>query len=166
MLPIIPIALGLAGRYLPEAIGWLKGDKAEDAARDLLNIAQQVTNTETDEYAADALNNDKALGSEFRLKVLEYKQARDALYLSDKQNARSNYKTARTTADLIATGIMTRSLILILLLVAANFSALYLIGDRAELIALISNLIGVVIGALLNERNSVISFFFGASNKE
>lgn len=56
---------------------------------------------------------------------------------------------------------MNRSLLLIITLVVANFGALYLLGDKAELIALISNLIGVVIGALLNERNSVISFFFG-----
>ncbi|MGL6353374.1 hypothetical protein ACSZMT_05880 [Aeromonas veronii] len=41
-----------------------------------------------------------------------------------------------------------------------------LLGDRAEQVALISNLIGVVIGALLNERNSVISFFFGSSNQQ
>ena len=61
---------------------------------------------------------------------------------------------------------MDRSLVLIILLVAANFGALYLLGDRAELVALISNLIGVVIGALLNERNSVISFFFGSSNQQ
>ncbi|MEH8140059.1 hypothetical protein ACSZND_17560 [Aeromonas hydrophila] len=55
---------------------------------------------------------------------------------------------------------------LIILLVAANFAALSLLGDKAELVALISNLIGVVIGALLNERNSVISFFFGSSNQQ
>ncbi|MCR6741673.1 hypothetical protein NVV56_22670 [Aeromonas dhakensis] len=40
-----------------------------------------------------------------------------------------------------------------------------LLGEKAELVALFSNLIGVVIGALLNERNSVISFLFGASSQ-
>ncbi len=58
------------------------------------------------------------------------------------------------------------SLLLIITLVVANFGALYLLGDKAELIALISNLIGVVIGALLNERNSVISFFFGGVSND
>ncbi len=38
---------------------------------------------------------------------------------------------------------MNRSLLLIITLVVANFGALYLLGDRAELVALISNLIGV-----------------------
>jgi hypothetical protein len=61
---------------------------------------------------------------------------------------------------------MNRSLQLIITLVVANFGALYLLGDRAELVARISNLIGVVIGALLNELNSVISFFFGSSNQQ
>ena len=35
---------------------------------------------------------------------------------------------------------------------------LYLLGDKAELVELISNLIGVVIGVLLNPRDSVIAF--------
>ena len=61
---------------------------------------------------------------------------------------------------------MNRSLLLIITLVVANFGALYLLGDRAELVALISNLIGVVIGALLNERNSMISFFFGGVSND
>lgn len=167
MLPaIVPLALGLAGRYIPEAIGWLKGDKAEDAARDILDVAKKITKTEDDEYASDALINDKTLGNEFRLEVLKLQQARDQLYLNDRQNARETYVKQSGTADLIATGIMNRSLLLIITLVAANFGALYLLGDRAELVALISNLIGVVIGALLNERNSVISFFFGSSNQQ
>lgn len=167
MLPaIVPLALGLAGRYIPEAIGWLKGDKAEDAARDILDVAKKITKTEDDEYASDALINDKTLGNEFRLEVLKLQQARDQLYLNDRQNARETYIKQSGTADLIATGIMNRSLLLIITLVVANFGALYLLGDKAELIALISNLIGVVIGALLNERNSVISFFFGASEKK
>ncbi|MCS3766587.1 hypothetical protein HNP12_000635 [Aeromonas hydrophila] len=167
MLPaIVPLALGLAGRYIPEAIGWLKGDKAEDAARDILDVAKKITKTEDDEYASDALINDKTLGNEFRLEVLKLQQARDQLYLNDRQNARETYAKQSGTADLIATGIMNRSLLLILLLVAANFGALYLLGEKAELIALISNLIGVVIGALLNERNSVISFFFGGVSND
>ncbi|ATU98582.1 hypothetical protein [Aeromonas salmonicida] len=45
---------------------------------------------------------------------------------------------------------------LIILLVAANFAALSLLGDKAELVAY---LIGVVSGAVLNARNSVIAFF-------
>ena len=45
-----------------------------------------------------------------------------------------------------------------ILLVAADFTALYLLGDKAELVELISNLIGVVIGLLLNPRDSVIAF--------
>lgn len=167
MLPaIVPLALGLAGRYIPEAINWLKGDKAEEAARDLLDVAKKITKTEDDEYAVDAIINDKTLGNEFRLEVLKLQQARNQLYLADRQHARATYVKKPTTADQIATGIMNRSLLLIILLVAANFAALSLLGDKAELVALISNLIGVVIGALLNERNSVISFFFGSSDKD
>lgn len=166
MLPLIPLALGLAGRYLPEAIGWLRGDKAEAAARDILDVAKQVTKVDDDEHAADALINDRTLGEEFRLEVLRLRNARDSLYLGDVQNARDHYVNAKPTADQIALGVMTRNLLLILTLVVINLAALWVVGDKAELIALISNIIGVVIGALLNERNSVISFFFGASDKD
>jgi hypothetical protein len=38
-----------------------------------------------------------------------------------------------------------------------------LLKDEGEVIAIVSNFIGIAMGHLFNERQSVINFFFGSS---
>lgn len=71
---------------------------------------------------------------------------------------RETYTKQSGSAYLIATMRHGSQSGVFILLVAADFTALYLLGDKAELVELISNFIGVVIGVLLNPRDSVIAF--------
>ena len=43
------------------------------------------------------------------------------------------------------------------------FLLVYFLQDNASLIAIASNIIGVAIGNLFNERQAIINFFFGSS---
>lgn len=94
--------------------------------------------------------------------------------LADKQedNRHSEvlYTTAHTTyqsksdmADTIAKQIIERNLPLIGILVLVNVAILNFLHDNATLIAIASNLIGIAIGNLFNERQAIINFFFGSS---
>jgi len=54
-LPLIPIAIGLAAKFLPDLVGRLAGDGAENVAEGVLNIAKSVTGAPDFETAANKL---------------------------------------------------------------------------------------------------------------
>ena len=86
------------------------------------------------------------------------------LEYADIAGARLMYtKTDHKTADEIATNIIKKNLPLIIGLVLINILSVWLLKDQGELIAIISNFIGITIGYLFSERQQVINFFFGSS---
>ena len=84
----------------------------------------------------------------------------------DRKSARDSYKVHHEQADKVAQSIMARNLPTIFILVIVNVTSVYA-AEYFKLptgvLAIISNLIGVVIGQLLAERQSVVGFFFGSS---
>ncbi len=73
------------------------------------------------------------------------------------------YQTNHNMADGIATQIINRNLPIIAILVIANVGLVYFMKDNPSLIAIASNIIGVAIGNLFNERQAIVNFFFGSS---
>lgn len=94
--------------------------------------------------------------------IKEYELQEYQMLLDDRANARSMYISKSAKADDIANSIMKWNLPMILGLVVLNIAAtLYL--DKA-LLAIVANVIGFVLNALITERSTIIQFFFGSSD--
>lgn len=91
----------------------------------------------------------------------EYELQEYQMLLDDRANARAMYISKSAKADDIANSIMKWNLPMILGLVILNVVAtIYL--DKA-LLAIVANVIGFVLNALITERSTLIQFFFGSS---
>lgn len=157
----LSIALGLA-KVAPVVAGWIGGDKAEEAATEVVGIAEKLTGKSGSD-ALDAINADPAMALEFQKAVLKDKHRLDELYLQDKANAREMYKVHHEQTDKISERIMSWNLLAILALVLINGLAIYYLKEQAAVLATVSNLLGIVIKSLLDERKEVTGFYFGSS---
>lgn len=77
--------------------------------------------------------------------------------------AHQTYQNKSDMADGIASQIINRNLPIIAILVIVNVALVYFMKDKPSLIAIASNIIGVAIGNLFNERQAIVNFFFGSS---
>lgn len=67
MDPISSIAIGLAARYLPSALGALtKSDRAEQVAREVIDAARAATGRDDPAEAAEAVHQDPATALRFQ----------------------------------------------------------------------------------------------------
>lgn len=65
-LPIIPLAISLAAKFGPSLIGKLAGDKAEETAGKVVEIAQAVTGKDDPSEAATAINANPEIALKFQ----------------------------------------------------------------------------------------------------
>lgn len=108
------------------------------------------------------------LDNEMRKAEMQYKLEEHKLdveetkaVLADKQNARSIYEKTKDTSDRIAFRIMNWNLPVLAAMVIVNIVCIKFFDST--LLAIISNVLGQVIQMLINERLTVINFFFGSS---
>lgn len=110
--------------------------------------------------------------AEYKLRELDYKKlvleldTTREFNRNDETNRKMSHETYRVksdTADKVADQIIKWNLPVIAVLVLVNLLLIHALKDEATLIAIASNIIGVVIGKLLGERQSIINFFFGSS---
>ena len=110
--------------------------------------------------------------AEVRLRELDFNELKLELDAEKEANrheeakynkAHETYQVKSDMADGIAKQIVTRNLPLIGLLVVVNVLLVYFLKENASLIAIASNIIGVAIGNLFNERQAIVNFFFGSS---
>lgn len=71
MAPLIPIAISLAAKYVPELIEHFSGKNAAGVASKVIEIAQDATGTETPDEAAKALAANPELALKFKTATLE-----------------------------------------------------------------------------------------------
>lgn len=101
--------------------------------------------------------------SELIKKKSEFKSDYDK-YLEDIKDARDMYTdTGHKMADQIAGKVINQNLPIIFSLIIINVLSVWLLKGQGEIIAIVSNFIGIAIGHLFNERQSIINFFFGSS---
>jgi hypothetical protein len=117
-----------------------------------------------DKRYKDALLELEAQELEFRKEVYQWE-------VKDRMSARQLYRIRSNMADRIAGNVMTRNLFYISLLLLTNILAtiasFYYIENKTLAVTIGSSVgttIGAVIGSLLQERNQVVGFFFGASH--
>lgn len=84
------------------------------------------------------------------------------LYYKDLQSAREMYQnTDHKQADKIADNVIKYNLIIVLVMVCIQ--VLVIMYVEGQVAAVITGVVGTITGALLQERNTVINFFFGSS---
>lgn len=89
-------------------------------------------------------------------------EATAAEYFADVQDAREMYEsTDHEQADKIAEKIINYNLWILLVLVLIQVVVIMYV--EGQIAAVITGVIGTITGALINERNTVVNFFFGSS---
>lgn len=142
------------------------------------DVAPQVLDTVTD-IAADVypplgvVNNlvDKALGvaqeeeNEDAIYELQYERGEYMkeleLYYADLDSARDMYKEKSDMADSVAKKIIDWNLWILLALVIIQVLVIMFVDG--QIAAVVTGVVGTITGALINERNTVVNFFFGSS---
>jgi hypothetical protein len=132
-------------------------DVATDIAADVFP-PMAIVDKVVDEALKGKLNtSDKALlQSERRLYEEDY-----AMYMADVQDARTLYRHKSSTADHIAKGIMKFNLLIIMIMVIVEIIVIAFVDG--QIAAVITGVIGTITGALINERTTVVNFFYGSS---
>jgi hypothetical protein len=83
-------------------------------------------------------------------------------YLADIKDARKMYSnTDHATADGIANKIINYNLIILIALL--GIQVYVIMNVDGQVAAVITSAVGTMVGALINERNTVVNFFFGSS---
>lgn len=161
---MLSAALGLI-KFVPDLIGLFdskKGEQAKKISEKVSSIAEAVTG-QAGQGAIDVLEKNPELAYKFKCEVMADSHVREQLDLDNTKSARDMYKVNPEQASKVADGIMKYNLVIVFLLVVINVIAVNHLKDDAAILAIVSNFIGIVMMALLQERQAVVNFFFGSS---
>jgi len=160
-------ALGIA-----EAVGltgWIKNklsgsdSTAASVASKVLDFATAQTGESDPTLALTKLNADPELAFKLKETLLANEQELDMAPYLDRKDARAMHNKHPEQADKIADGIMKFNLPYIFILLVANVVAMFYLKDYSAILAIVSNLLGMTIKSLFDERNCVTGFYFGSS---
>jgi hypothetical protein len=136
---------------------------AAKVASKVLDFASQVTGESDPVKIEKALSNDPKLAAELKATLMANEQEINMAPYKDRQNARDMHNKHPEQADEIANHIMKYNLPYILFLLVANCLAMFFLREYSAILAIISNLIGMTLKSLFDERNCVTGFYFGSS---
>lgn len=154
----ISIAMGLS-QFAPAIVKWMTGsDKAEEAAKAVVDIAQQVTGKADPVDALATISASPSMQLEFRKAVMANETELDKAYLADRQNARG-----RDVAIVQSGRYNWRADILAILAVGGLVLCVYFIARDAGLPERAVNAIMFVAGVLASAVRDVYGFEFGSS---
>lgn len=145
----ITLAMGLA-QFAPQIIKWVSGsDKAEQAARQVVDIAQAVTGKSGSE-ALEALQFDPKLALDFRKAVMDAEADLDKAYLLDVQHARTTHR------EHWMPWALTLTLAAMVALLVAGLFALPTPPENKEVVYLIA-------GQLIGAFGTAVAYWLGSS---
>lgn len=147
------------GRWISKKVGKVIGEKT---AHKVVAIAQQVTGVSSVDEVLDCLSKDKAAAIQVRNTLMQNEHTLQMTMVEDRQNARAMYVEKNEMADAIAERVIRFNHWVVVLLILANCAVAYYVQERGLALAL-GNLISLSIGALWQERQQVVGFFFGSS---
>lgn len=166
MDPVSAIALAKTILNVTGLGGWAKkkiGDKfGTKTAETIGAIAQSAMKATSPEAALVELRKDPAKALMLRDRLEEREHELILAGLDDVKSAREMYTEQHDMADDVARKVIRQNHILVLLLIAANCSVALLVDESGIALAL-GSLISASIGALWQERQQVIGFYFGSS---
>jgi hypothetical protein len=104
----------------------------------------------------------ESLLNELKMRQMEFEKEMYALEVEDRKSARDMYVNAEhSQANKIADNVMRFNLIVICAMVCIQVLVIMYIDG--QIAAVITGIVGTITGALINERNTVVNFFFGSS---
>ncbi len=103
------------------------------------------------------------LWMELDLKKLEYEKEMYRYEVEDRKSARDMYQSKSDIQDYLANRIINWNLVFIFAIAGVNIYFIKILDSTA--LAIVSNICGGLITALIQERNTVINFFFGSSKE-
>ena len=148
-LPLIPIISALTS-VVPTIAKWIGGDKAEDAANHVADIARAVTGNNDTEAAVNMILKDESLKLQFMTQIENNRQALDEAYLKDRQHAREQNKYSIMPSVIV---------VALTLMVAAMGGAMFVSVIPAE----ISDLANILFGAILAKWADSVAYWMGSS---
>lgn len=158
--PLVAAAIPALLDFIPDAVGWFKGDKAEEATRDVMNIARSVTGLTEDTSVIDAIKTDPNTALEFQKAVMKDKHRLDELYLQDRKDARDMQKQALSQDDIFSKRFIYYFASAWSFFAMAYLTAITFIPIPSEATRIVDTVLGFLLGTLIS---SVIQFFFGSS---
>ncbi|AUR91193.1 TMhelix containing protein [Vibrio phage 1.157.O._10N.261.45.B7] len=148
-LPLIPIISALTS-VVPTIAKWIGGDKAEDAANHVADIARAVTGNNDTEAAVNLILKDESLKLQFMTQIENNRQALDEAYLKDRQHAREQNKYSIMPSVIV---------VALTLMVAAMGGAMFISVIPAEN----SDLANILFGAILAKWADSVAYWMGSS---
>jgi hypothetical protein len=156
MIQFLPIALGIA-KTIPSIAKWLGGDKAEEAAQQIVDIAEKVTGKKGDEIE-EAIRTNPELAFKLKQEIMANEYSLDKMFLKDRSNARKRdielhkmgYRNIRADIMVLVAGLV----------LALDITLLWLNPDMPAGIVAIFNM---MVGALLAMLKDAFHFEFGSS---
>ncbi|AUR97460.1 TMhelix containing protein [Vibrio phage 1.239.O._10N.261.52.F6] len=148
-LPLIPIISALTS-VVPTIAKWIGGDKAEDAANHVADIARAVTGNNDTESAVNMILKDESLKLQFMMQIENNRQALDEAYLEDRQHAREQHKHSVMPSVIV---------VALTLMVAAMGGAMFISVIPAEN----SDLANILFGAILAKWADSVAYWMGSS---
>lgn len=100
-LPLLTIAQGLLG-VAPSIAKFFAGDKAEDAANEVIDIARQVTGINDPQGAVKAVNESSEYQHQYRMKLENNRARIEAMIIGDVQHAREQHKHSVMPAVIVS----------------------------------------------------------------
>lgn len=162
-----PVTIALALAKAAGVDDWLKekisGTVTGKVASKVIDLAKQVTGKNTSDEALDAINSSPRLASELKLQIVKNEHEIKMAAYEDRKDARQTYRIHPQQADKIAERVMRYNLPFIVGLVIINCLVLHFFRDDAALLAAVSNVLGMAIKSLFDERKEVTGFYFGGS---
>lgn len=160
MAPLIAAAIPSLIKLLPDVAGWFGGDKAENIATEVLDIASDVTGISDNSAALKAINSDPNVALKFQEAVMADKHRLDEIYLADKKDARDMQKEALRQED-----TFSKRFVYYLASAWSIFAMVYLIGITffivpESAVRFADTTLGFLLGTIIS---GIIQFFFGSS---
>lgn len=171
-MPLIPIALSLAGQFAPAIIKYFtNSDTAATVAGQVVDIAKTVTGTDTPGAAVTALQADPALALQFKMAVMAKETDLEKSYLADRQDARARDVKLRQAgfANDRATWMIVGDVVGMLACLIAMVYCTYLGihapegGDANPLIMALNGPLGMLTQQFANGLRDAHQFEFGSS---
>lgn len=138
----------------------IRGNKT---ANTVLNLAKQATGLSDPKACLEAISQNEQHALELKTLIYQHKHELSLAYYEDRADARAMYRIHPQQADKLAERIMRYNLPYIVFLLIVNCLAIYFLKEHAALLAAISNVLGMAIKSLFDERKEVSGFYFGSS---
>lgn len=153
------------GPLLGLGIGFLTDLVSKHGEKLVTAGVEKVTGIDLSKKELTPEDKQKILESEMQIKQLDFDKIKE-----ENRHQEVKYTTAHNTylskndmSDTIAKQIITRNLPIIGFLVLVNVIIVYFMQENPNLIAIVSQIIGIAIGNLFAERQAIVNFFFGSS---